>query len=109
MTSEGYVQAAKARRDEQKALFRGGVDMGLAKKLLEYSQTNRIVQAKLAKTGMKLRLVGVRMGWSWCGDIVDMVEQYQLTMGQLKNAREQFVEVLKSKVAEIEKERKDGI
>ena len=96
-------------QQEDNTLFKGADAAALATHMLKISNTNRIVTAEQSRLLVAVRMMRMRLSdgngaWDWLGRMADMVEEYQLTIGEPKNAREAFAEVLKVELqAQVEK------
>jgi len=80
------------------AIFRqkGGEPESEACRLLEIGPTNRTVTAEEARRLFLMNSQSLALGpeYRWLARLADMVEEYQLTIGNPKNARETFAAVL---------------
>lgn len=98
-------------QQEANKLFRGA-DVGkLALHLLKISKTNRIVTEKGSKLLMACRMLNIRLGenYNWLSDVADMCEEYQLTIGEPRNSRTQFIDALKAELAIQAEKKKVGL
>jgi len=83
---------------ENRVLFQGAVG-GKSKELLNYSDTNRIVSDKMARTNTTLLLAAdycerqYGEGWEWMRTLVGRLERYFLTLGDPENSRKAYERV----------------
>lgn len=72
-----------------------------AGRLLEISDTNRVVTPDEARCLIVLRAYNRVLGhdWDWCSWLADQAECYQLTVGTPENSRRSFREVVSSEIA----------
>jgi hypothetical protein len=106
MPGESWVE-----EQEKNTLFRGVDVRQQAEKMLQISPTNRIVGVKLGRYAIAVRQLNVRLGdkWDWLGRLADVVEEYQLTIGESWNSRLAFIEALKTEVAIQEQGKKSKL
>lgn len=83
---------------QNNSLFMGTGQAGnlAAKPLLEISKTNRIVNLTFARLAIAVRYLGIVDDWPELLKVVDMCEEYQLTIGDPTNSREAFIEAIKA-------------
>lgn len=91
---ENWIEA-----QENDQLFSVGEVNSEAQRMLEYSETNRVVTPQQATACLALRtmaddLIQESEAWSWLYEFADRVEMYQLTVGLPKNSREYFAQIL---------------
>jgi hypothetical protein len=95
---------------EQKgsSLFEGPEALAMAtlaaKYLLEISPTNRVVNVRFARLAIAVRQIAIYLNgdgtdYNFLMKVVDMAEEYQLTIGETKNSREAFLEAVKAQFA----------
>ena len=89
------------KEQEGNTLFRGegGNIPVAAKPMLEISKTNRIINLTFARLAIAVRYMGIIDNWPELLKLVDMCEEYQLTIGDPKNSREAFIEAIKAQFA----------
>jgi len=106
------MEGSWVEQQEKISLFKGGDARKMAIQMLKIAPTNRIVTEVESKLLIALRLANERLGekWDWLGRAADLVEVYQLTIGEPLNSRQAFGEVLKVELmAEAEERKKRGI
>lgn len=114
---------------EKNMLFRVGKNGELPSRLLEISDTNRIVTPEQGQDGTVLSQIYNHLanydqadplpggkdqrppsGWDWLQDTRAEAEKYTLTAGKLQNSRSSFAEMYKSWISEFkEKSRAQGM
>lgn len=106
---------------ERNMLFRNGKKGELPQRLLEYSDTNRIVSPEQGQDGTVLNLIRDHLrdydletvtdskgnllkvsGWDFVTEVIDHAEKYTLTTGKLENSRTAFQTMYKAWIAELQ-------
>lgn len=109
MTSgqDTFLQDKKQRVEEQKRLFRQGVNPELALNMLKRDETNFLITVETSKILVTLEAscYDMREGygdekndWLWGEAIAEAVKSYQMGSGVPADFRGQFIEALKALV-----------
>lgn len=85
-----------------------------AERMLEYSESNRVVTTSQASFCVALRtaaddLMVESEAWQWLSQYADRIELYQLTVGVPKNSRDMYASILTGYMPADKETKKKGI
>jgi len=83
-------------------------EQALPQELLKSSPTNRIIPVNLSRLLILWRILGARYEWKWCGEIANLLEDYQLTAGEPVNSRTQFLNAIAMQAPVIQQAPKES-
>lgn len=97
------VQEEWKEQQERDILFAQEEQSDLPLRLLEIGRTNRVVTVREARLLIVLNAMADRMetqpgSWGWLRTFGQLIEEYQLTIGDPVNSRESFLRAIKQNI-----------